>query len=221
MDTIAIGDRQRGWDAQPGEPGAGLGLSGRPRRRFLNRYSAALLALLAAAAGFYAGVRVEKSQSGTSTSGLSALASRFSAPSGASGTGARGASGAQAAGGFASRFGGAATVGTVASVNGKTLYVTESSGDVVRVQLSSTSTITKSESVSAAAVHPGDTVVIRGAKQANGSIVATSVTDSGSGGGLAGLFGGGGFGGAGAGSSSSSSSGSVGGELGSLFSSGG
>jgi hypothetical protein len=213
MDTIALGDQEQGWASDPGEPGVGLALTRRPKRRFLNRYTAALAALLTAAAGFYAGVRVEKSQTSSSTAGLSALASRFSALGGAS-AGARSA-GARAPSGFAARFGGAgATVGTVASVNGRTLYVTEASGDEVKVQLSSASVITKSESVSASAVHPGDTVLIQGVKQPGGSIVATSVTDSGSGGGLSGLFGG-------RAGSGSSSPGSAGGGLSSLFSSGG
>jgi hypothetical protein len=250
MDTIAFEDRpeEEGWDAggvQGAEdrsgaapPRAGSSLPGRPHRRFLNRYTATMLAVLTAAGGFYAGVRVEKSHVNSGgSSGLSSLASRFAALGGGARSGAAtgataGGSGAAsrgAAGALASRFGaggaGGASFGTVSSIRGKTLYVTESSGDVVEVRLSSATKLTKSESVSSRALHPGDTVVVQGAKQSNGSVVATSVSDSGTGGafgggGLGALLGGGGGGAAGS-AGAKGSSGQSGGGLSSLFSNGG
>ena len=69
--------------------------------------------------------------------------------------------------------------GTVSSVNGNTLYVTDSSGNTIKVSLSSSTKVTKSEKVGKASVNPGDAVVVQGVKSANGTITAGSVSDSG------------------------------------------
>lgn len=184
------------------------GLPGRPRRRWLTPWSALLLALVTAAIGFYVGIRIEKGQvAGSSTGGAAGLASRFARLTGASGTsGATGGArsgGARGGGGFpgfagAGAFGGG-TAGSVASVNGKTVYVTETSGNTVKVKLSSATKLTKSETVGRSKINPGDRVLISGVTGSGGTISATSVTDSGSSGGSAGP------GASGSGSSSSSS----------------
>jgi hypothetical protein len=164
----------------------------RPRRRLLTPLTALLLVVLFAAGGFIGGVLVQKGQ-GSSTpasAGGSGFASRFGSG------GATGASGA-AASGFRSLFGGGgggATVGTVSSIDGGTLYVTETSGNTVAVVTTPESKITKTENVGAKAIHPGDSVVAEGITGSTGAIVASSVSDSGTGGsgtgGLASLFGG-------------------------------
>ena len=170
-------------------------LPGRPRRRWWGRGTALLLALLLGAIGFYVGVRVEKGQLASSTStgsssGLAALASRFgrgTAASGASGAASASSAGGTSrfgAGGAASLFGGGsgggASFGTVSSVNGNTIYVQTSTGNVIKVTLSSATKVTKSQGVSKKALRPGDTVVVAGVKGSNGAISATSVSDSGS-----------------------------------------
>jgi hypothetical protein len=230
MSTVSYDTAERDWDPEePAQP-----LPRRPRRQFFNRKSAALVALITCAAGFYAGVRVEKGQvSGSSTAlrlpgatGAAAGAAR----TGASRTGAAGAAGATrsgaagaartggfpgfagaAGGGFA---GGSASVGTVASVNGRTIVLTETSGNTVKVQLSPSTKITKNQSVSRHAVRPGDTIIVQGAPNSKGTTVAASVTDSGASSTGSGSSSSGG-------SSSGSSSGTSGGGVGSLFSSGG
>jgi hypothetical protein len=107
-------------------------------------------------------------------------------------------------------------------VRGGTIYVTDSSGNTVKVKLSSSTRISKNLSVGRKSVRPGDTVVIQGVKNSSGAVVAASLIDSGAG---SGLFGGGGAsasgsgsgsGGSGAGTGAGSNSG-----VGSLFSSGG
>jgi membrane protein implicated in regulation of membrane protease activity len=152
----------------------------RPRRPFLTKWSALLMALMLGAVGFFVGVRVEKGKipAASSSSGASAFARAFS--------GAAGATSKSGASSFASRFAGAfggansnATAGSVSSIDGKTLYVTETSGNTVKVKLSGQTTITKSESVSRTKVYPGDEVVITGAKGSGGTVTATSITDSG------------------------------------------
>jgi hypothetical protein len=162
----------------------------RPRRKLLTPVTVLLLLALFAAAGFVGGVLVQKGQGSSTTAAAGGgFASRFGA------AGATGASGA--ASGFRSLFGGGAggggaTIGTVSSIDGSTLYVTETSGNTVAVVTTPESKITKDESVGASGIHPGDSVVVEGIAGSKGTITASSVSDSGSSsGGLASLFGGG------------------------------
>jgi hypothetical protein len=209
MSTISYDQAERGWDPdEPAQP-----LPRRPRRQFFNRKSAALVALITCAAGFYAGVRVEKGQVSGSSSTLRLLGAA-AAGSGArtAGAGARSSGFGGGAGGFA---GASAAVGTVRSVNGRTLVLTETSGNTVNVRLSSSTKISKNQPVSHKAIRPGDTIIVQGAANAKGTTVAASVTDSGA------SSTGSSSSGSGASSSGSSSSGASGGGVGSLFSSGG
>jgi hypothetical protein len=230
MSTVSYDAAERDWDTEgPAQP-----LPRRPRRQFFNRKSAALVALITCAAGFYAGVRVEKGQvSGSSTAlrlpGATGAATG-AARTGGSRTGAAaaagatrsGAAGAARTGGFPGFAGGAgggfaggnASVGTVASVSGSTIVLTETSGNTVKVRLSPSTKITKNQSVSRHAVRPGDTIIVQGAPNSKGTTVAASVTDSGASSTGSGSSSSGG-------SSSGSSSGTSGGGVGSLFSSGG
>ena len=59
------------------------------------------------------------------------------------------------------------------------IYVKETSGNTVKVKLSSATKISKSESVSRKKLYPGDQVVVAGSAASNGTVHATSVTDSG------------------------------------------
>ncbi|HUB76530.1 MAG TPA: DUF5666 domain-containing protein, partial [Solirubrobacteraceae bacterium] len=109
--------------------------------------------------------------------------------------------------------GSGATVGTVSSIAGRTLYVSELTGNTVAVVTTPQTKVTKSESVGAHAIHPGDSVVVRGISGSKGRFTASAITDSGnsgtgsgsSGGGLASLFGGGSSGSGSGGSSGLSS----------------
>jgi hypothetical protein len=234
MNAIPYERTEQDWDGHEDES---FEMQRRPRRRLLNVWSALLLAVIVGAACFYAGVRVEKGQvSGSSSSLASTFASRLasrlgggtasSQTAGATGrsgatpaSGTRGAAaaggGGAAAGGFAGAFGGGnADFGTIASVGRNALYLTDSSGNIVKVTLSSATQVSKTVSVSKSAVRPGDTVVVRGAKNASGTIAATTITDSG-----ASTSGSGS--GSGSGSSSSGSGSSASSAVSSLFGSGG
>ncbi|HEV7936872.1 MAG TPA: hypothetical protein VGP18_02475 [Solirubrobacteraceae bacterium] len=174
----------------------------RPRRRLLTPVPLALMGVLAIACGFIGGVLVEKGQSSSSSSGAgtSGLASRFAAlragasgASATSGTGARSGAGA-AAGGFGGGASGAAgfkrpTAGTVAYLDGDTLYVTNVEGNTVKVTTSAGTTVNKTVKSSVKGIHPGETVTITGETGSGGSLSAESIS-VGSGGGLAALFGG-------------------------------
>ena len=183
-------DQENTWDDEQDEP---LELPGRPRRRFLNRWSAASLALLACGAGFYAGVRVEKGQLANSPS----TARCFSSPSlGGSHRALHQRSDRQRCQRRSLRFVERIPAwrwrhprGSIRwrrldrhdlrASTGNTIYTTEASGNVVQVKLSSATTITKSLGVSKRSLHAGDSVVIQGAKNSDGTISATSVSDSG------------------------------------------
>jgi hypothetical protein len=163
--------------------------------------TAVLLALLVLAGGFWGGAVAEKHHSGSSSSAssaLGALASRLAAAR--SGTGSTTGSGA-GAGGFtgAGGFGGAssATSGIVTGVQGDILYVTDSTGALVKVVVSSSVPVTRTAKSSLAGLQTGDTVVVQGTKASNGEVTATSlrataqgVTAAGGSGGGGGFFGG-------------------------------
>jgi Domain of unknown function (DUF5666) len=183
MSAVPYDSHEQDWDRTEQQPSMS---PGRPRRRFFNRRSAALAAVITCAAGFYAGIRVEKGQlaSTASAATTSATGGAAGARTGAA-AGGSAATGSGAAGGFpgAARFGGGAggnaSLGTISSVNGSTIYLTDTTGNTVKVALSPSTKLTKSLSVSKGALHPGDSVVIQGVKNSSGTVVATSVSDSG------------------------------------------
>jgi hypothetical protein len=154
--------------------GADETLPGRPRRVLVNRYSAGLVAVLIGAACFYGGVRVEKSKvsstAATSGTGLAGLAARFGAASG-TGSAATAGTGGRTRGG---------TSGTISTISGDTVYLTEASGNTVKVKLSSATTLTKTVSVSKRSLYPGDTVSVTGSTGSGGTVSATAIADSGS-----------------------------------------
>jgi Domain of unknown function (DUF5666) len=195
MSTLTV-DRRADVDDIEGADDEGR-MPRRPRRQLLTRWSALLLAAMTCAIGFYVGVRVEKGQIASSPTTIGAgggFAARDGAAAGGTASGsAGGASGAGASGstsgstagpvgpaGFAGRFGGGnATFGTVGSVDGNTLTLTEASGDTVKVKLTSATKITKSESARRRQIHPGDTVTVSGLTSRQGTVSAATVTDSG------------------------------------------
>jgi len=171
----------------------------RPRRRLLgagaNRLALALLGVLLIACGFIGGVLVEKGQSSSSSSpaaGASSFASRLSALRGSASSARAGSGGT--GGSAASLFGGAGggarpTAGTVAYLDGSTLYLTTSEGNTIKVNTSAATSVTRTVQAKVSSIHPGETVTVTGASASNGSVSAESIS-VGSGGGLAALFGG-------------------------------
>ncbi len=159
----------------------------RPRRRLLSPLPLALLGVLLTACGFIGGVLVEKGQnSGSSSAGGSSLASRFAALRGAgSSTSTPGATGSSAAAGGFTR----PTEGTVAYLDGSTLYVTNSEGNTVKVITSDATTVSKTVKSSVKDIRPGETVTVRGATGSGGAITAETLTVGASSSGLTGLFG--------------------------------
>jgi DNA-binding beta-propeller fold protein YncE len=198
------------WLEQPDEL-----LPRRPRRRLVgagaNPLALALLAVLLAACGFIGGVLIEKGESSSSSStgsAASSLISRFrSLRGGTSAAGGSSASGAAASAAGASSGFTRPTAGTVAYLDGSTLYVTNAEGNTIKVTTSAATSVTKTVKASVEGIHPGETVTISGETGTNGTVSAESIS-VGAGGGLAALFGGGGGGAASGRSGASSSRGS-------------
>jgi hypothetical protein len=221
MSTLTHARRARG-DQTP-LPGDDQRLPPRSRRRWLNPGSAALLALVIGAIGFYVGVRVEKSRANTTSAAAGGFAARTGATGAATGgagqssaaTSAGTAAGGFPAGGLAGGPGGGGSAGTVASVDGRTLVLKETAGDTVTVKLTSATKVTKSKAVGHGQIRPGDAITVSGVTGGRGAIAAASVSDTGaaSSAGYSGTTGSN----SGAGSSRSGSGSGVG----SLFSSGG
>jgi hypothetical protein len=194
-DLSAVGDAGR-LDASEELPP-------RPRRRVLAPGPLALLGVLLVACGFIAGVLVEKGQAGPPEGGAGGgVAARLSALRGNTGAAAGAGASSSTGGGFAERFagargGGRPTVGQVAYVDGRTLYVETAEGNTVKVTTSAGSNVTKTMASSVRAIHPVEPVVVQGSVDAGGVVAAESIGVGGMGGlggGLGGLFGGGGRG---------------------------
>ena len=162
------------------------------RRRKLSWVTAVLALGAAAAIGFAIGVRVQKSQ--VTTTAASAAAGRR-------GAAATGAAAANPPGGAAAAAG--RTIGTVKLIDGTNLYITDTSGNVVKVSTTGAS-FTKTVSGAVTDVHPGDTVVVTGPAGSDGTVNARSVV-------LGGAGAGGGFGGFGGGRTRTGSGGGAGG----------
>jgi hypothetical protein len=149
----------------------------RPRRKLVTPVTATLAGVLLVALGFIGGVEVQKGQGSSSAANAAA---RF-------GQGRTFPSGGAAPGGNA-------TVGTVADVHGKTLYVTGTDGTTVKVKTNANTKVTRNAVSREKAVHPGDTVVVQGPVASNGTVKASRVSATArnaAGGGLGGFNGGG------------------------------
>jgi len=144
------------------------------RRRKLPLLTAVLTLAVVAAGAFIGGAEAQKhlgsSAGSSSSSSGSALAARLG--------------GGKPTAVFS---GGGVTAGTVSLIKGSTLYVTDASGNTVKVTTSAGSHVTKTVSGTLKDIRPGDTVVVRGEKQRNGSVAAQSIS---LGGGGFGVFGG-------------------------------
>lgn len=165
-----------------------------PPRRKLPAITVTLSAGVLLAGGFIAGVKVEQQRSddtgnaAAGTGGLPAGAGANGAAAGRPG-GTQGGTGqfpgqgqaqGQALGqgqGQGQAAASGVTTGTIKVVDGKFIYVSDSSGNIVKVQTDDTTTINVSETGKPTDLHPGDTVVVRGTTGADGSVTATTVTE--------------------------------------------
>jgi hypothetical protein len=137
-----------------------------------------LMIVAVASLGFLGGTLVGKHYGGSSGSPASAFRG-FAGAAASSSAGTRGSST-----GFAGRSGalfggsGGATVGTVKLVDGNTVYVQTLTGSIVQVSTSAATKVTISSSGQVKDLSPGETVIVQGTKNANGSVAATSISQN-------------------------------------------
>ena len=156
----------------PDDDWAGATPAGRGVRIRVLTGSLVLLAVLAG--GFWGGVVAEKHH-GTGSTAASSAAARFAAAArGASATGSGSSSRFAGLGGAAAP----ATSGIVTGVVGNTLYVTNSSGALVKVTVGPSTTVTRTQSTGLSGLKTGDTVIVSGTTGSNGTVSATSVRAS-------------------------------------------
>ena len=134
------------------------------RRIKLTPMAALLGVALIAALGVWGGAELQKREGGSAAaatpSGLpTGFPSRFG--TGTTGTGTTG---------------GGVSFGTVTVISGKTLYLTSSSGAIIKVKLTGKTTYTRTAKSASKGLKPGDTAIVQGAKNAAGVVVATSVS---------------------------------------------
>ncbi len=176
-------------------------LSRRPRAK-LPSLTVVLVVVAVASAGFIGGIMVGKHYGSSGSGGLASRFGAFAAAAGASpsagtGSGTRtgfgGASGGFGGAGAGAGFGGAgggaggnATVGTIKLVDGSTVYVQTSAGDIVQVSTSSGTKVTASSTVPVKSLEPGEAVIVEGSKNSKGGVSATSISQTSAGAGLGG-----------------------------------
>lgn len=165
----------------------------------LRAVTAGLLVLALVGGGFWGGVVAEKHHGSGSSSGNSALASALAglrATRGGTGTGGGTGLGSGGLGGA----GASATRGTVIGVQGNVLEISDTSGNIVKVTVGPSATVTRTASSSLTGLQIGDTVVVTGSAGSTGTVNATAVRATAKGvatGGLAGTGFAGGSGGGG------------------------
>jgi hypothetical protein len=171
-------------------------LTRRPRAK-LPSLTLVLAAIVVASAGFLGGAMVGKHYGNSSSGNLAAAFSRLAARSSASASAGSGGTGSGFGGsGFGGRgglFGGGnATVGTIKLIDGGTVYVQTTAGDIVQVATSTGTKVTVSSTVPVKDLRPGETVIVEGSKNSSGAIAATSISQTSLGGGFGGGAGAGG-----------------------------
>jgi len=166
-------------------------LTRRPRAK-LPSLTLVLAAVVVASAGFLGGALVGKHYGSSGSGNLAAAFSRLagtrasataSAGSGSGGTGTGSGSGFGFGGGRGGAFGaGSATIGTIKLIDGRTVYVQTTAGDIVQVATSAGTKVTISSAVPVKDLQPGETVIVEGSKNSSGAIAATSISQAGLGG---------------------------------------
>jgi hypothetical protein len=139
----------------------------RGRRISLAPATALLSVTLIALLGLWGGAELQKRQGGGATSAAPGPAAGFARRfGGVTRAGAATGTGAATA---------AVTVGTVTVISGKTLYLTSTSGAIVKATLTGSTTYSRNAKATKASLKPGDMAIVQGAKNSAGVVVATSV----------------------------------------------
>jgi hypothetical protein len=177
MPTVTPADAERQAEELPDD---GLFEQGWDKPKRTSRFTIVLLAALLVVLGFAGGALAEQSLGSAAAGGVPQVAPAAGGARGSgqgappTGVGGRPAGGAPAAAGAADPGAPAPTVtGTIRSIDGNTLALTDDAGAAVTVSVSDSSSVT-TRGLGGLAV--GTSVSVVGSKDPEGSITATSVT---------------------------------------------
>ena len=151
------------------------------RERVTSNFTFVLLGLFALVGTFTLGAWFEREHGpAASTATAASTVSGASTATAASGatipTGSRGAGQGAAVPGTGGQFaGGGGTVGTVKLVDGSNVYITDASGNLVKVTTQPGLVVTVNKDGTVADLAAGETVVVTGTAGADGSIAATAI----------------------------------------------
>jgi hypothetical protein len=160
------------------------------RRRAITPVTRALLVLVLAGCAFLGGVLVQKSQA----KATSANALPTGVPANIAALFGGGTTTTVAGSGGSASTGAAQTFGTIKLVDGKNVYVSDAQGNVVKVATNGSTKITVNKDGTVDQLKPSTSVIVQGTRGSDGTITATSVSETSAGGGQSGFpgFGGGG-----------------------------
>lgn len=137
-----------------------------------------VVVVVIAAGSFYGGMVYGKQQATATAAAVPMnFPEGFQPPNGAAapgdGAGRFGTRGQGAAGGFAAQPG--MLFGEIQSIDGDTLVIADPSGQQTRVQVTNTTLIEKNASVDVSELETGETVMVSGSENDDGSVTARSV----------------------------------------------
>jgi hypothetical protein len=143
------------------------------RRRAITPVTRGLLAVVIVGGAFLGGILVQKSQTkSTSTSALpSGVPANIAALFG-------GGTPTTVAGSGGASTGATQTVGTIKLVDGKNVYVSDAQGNVVRVTTNGSTKITVNRDATVDKLKPSYSVIVQGTRGSNGTITATSISQT-------------------------------------------
>ena len=149
------------------------------RRRSITPVTRALLAVVVVGCAFLGGVLVQKSQ--TKTTASSALPSGV--PANIAALFGGGTPTTAAGGGTGTANTATQTFGTIKLVDGKNVYVSDAQGNVTRVATNGATKITTSQPAPVSKLKPSTSVIVQGTRRSDGTITATSISETAGGGG--------------------------------------
>lgn len=146
----------------------------------MRNLTVSLVVAIALMGGFYTGFRYEKSKVPEASASPAAFAG--TGGTGGTGTTGRGAGGGTAAspgpgatGGGGGGFAGRGTFGQIESISGNTITIKDAQGNQVKVQLQSSTTITKTVAGSTSDLAQGVNITVSGQRGSDGTVTATSI----------------------------------------------
>ena len=138
--------------------------------------TAVLATLIALAAGFWGGAVAENHHNPSTSSQLASLASRFAAGRGTGGFSRTGTAATGGGAGASART--AAASGIVTGVQGQTLFLTGSDGSLIKVTLAPSATIEQTAPSTLGGLQTGNTAIVQGTKNPDGSVTATAIVST-------------------------------------------